>query len=352
MTELHFSSDSIYDLQIDDEIWIGPHPYTIRKFTKGGMGIVIFAERNRALQQEHSGFIHGHRVAIKAVLASDDSTFADLFHRELTVWAGFDHPNIVGLNEILHTQTDGCVAAMNWHEGSLRHFMDTHGPISVGDALFILRDIISGLDHALQSHNAMHLDLKPGNILYGSMVGFKCFYGHDTDPVKVIYERSKRLKNHPVRQYAWQVSDWGLASVKAYSQHKQTSNNRISTEIQTMNNRGTTAYMAPERFIQGVQSSIASDMYAIGLLLFEMMIGKLPFQSQNEDLIHEICSHDYFHSARASLKDHRFERPVAEIILSLLAPDPSRRCSSYSELLEKLANCGETRSFLSRAFNL
>ena len=313
---------------------------------------MVFAERNFAIQQEPSGFIHGHRLAIKAVLASDDSTLADLFRRELTVWAGFDHPNIVGLNEILHTQTDEWVAAMNWREGSLRQFMDTHGPLSVGDALFILRDIISGLDHALQSHNALHLDLKPGNILYGPVVGFKCFYGHDTDPVKVIYERSKRLKNHPVRQYAWQVSDWGLASVKAYSQHKQTSNKQISTVIQTMNNQGTPAYMAPERFVQGVQSSIASDMYALGLLFFEMVTGQLPFKSQNADLIQEICSHDYFHSAKTSLNDHRFERPVAEIILSLLAPDPSRRCDSYSELLEKLSNCGETRSFLSRAFNL
>jgi serine/threonine protein kinase len=65
-----------------------------------------------------------------------------LFQRELTVWAGFRHPNIVGLNEIVDGRRDGWFAAMDWCLGSLRDVLNERKRLKVKDATDILGDVI------------------------------------------------------------------------------------------------------------------------------------------------------------------------------------------------------------------
>jgi serine/threonine-protein kinase len=265
--------------------------------------------------------------------ADDDQSIHDLFQRELTVWAGLDHLNIIRLNEILETRSDGWVAAMDWCVGSLGQFLNEHTTLPIEAASFILHDVVEGLHFAFSEHGLLHLDLKPANILY-----------------KRAFSRNSSDESDPVRKYAWNVSDWGLASVKNATLAKLTSVPAARSEFATLNNLGTVAYMAPERFVHGVSSSVASDLFAVGLVFYEMLIGCLPYQKLNLDVASQICSHSYFHTAKLALNQQRIPKPISEIILRLITPDPVARHMSYQELLERLARFQRPNSLLSRLF--
>lgn len=329
MTELSFDADSLSELQMNDEVWIGNVLHNVRQFSRGGMGFVVFLRRDKKEQPHH---ILGPAVAIKSVLSEDeDPTIRDLFKRELTVWAGLHHANIIHLKEILATRSSGWVAAMDWCDGSLRNFLDNHASLSMEEALFIVRDLVSGLHFAFKEHGILHLDVKPQNILFrGGDVG-----------------RWLKYKNDHVRQYSWVVSDWGLASIK---------NARLATlpplgnGVATINNLGTPLYMAPERFIRGVTSSVASDLFAVGLVLYEMLIKELPYQRSNSDVVEQIRSHSYFDVAKKTMNQQRIPKPISDTILSLLAPDPELRCSSYTEVIHRLNQFQRPRSIISRIF--
>ncbi len=334
MTELSFAANSLSELQYNDEVWIGDTPYFVRQFRRGGMGLVVFLRRD----DERAPFstralLHGPNVAIKTALRSDDDlSTSDLFQRELTVWAGLDHPNIIRLNEVLTTRSDGMVAAMDWCMGSLRQLLDDHMSVSLEDALFIIRDLVNGLHFAFKEHGVLHLDLKPENILN-----------------QYVLSRMSSNEDDPVRQFAWKVSDWGLASIKNAALANLTSMPAKNNEFVTLNNLGTVSYMAPERFVYGTRSSVGSDLFAVGLVLYEMLIGGLPYQA-NSSVIEQICSHSYFSVAKMMLSQERVPKLMAEIILHLITPNPNERCSSYPELLKRLEQVQRPRSLLSRLF--
>lgn len=332
MTELTFAADSLSELQMNDEVWIGNALHQVRQFSRGGMGFVVFLRRDENERPHH---ILGPAVAIKSVLSGDeDPTIRDLFKRELTVWAGLHHANIIHLKEILATRSSGWVAAMDWCAGSLRNFLDDHTSLSMKEALFIVRDMISGLHFAFKDHGVLHLDVKPQNILFR----------HD------LVGRTLKYNNDRVRQYNWVVSDWGLASIKNVTLARLATLPPLDDGVATINNLGTVSYMAPERFIRGVTSSVASDLFAVGLVLYEMLIGELPYQRSNPDVAGQIRSHSYFNAAKMTLAQQRIPKLISETILSLIAPDPDLRCSSYTEVIDRFNQFQRPRSLLSRIF--
>ena len=332
MTELSFAADSLTELQMNDEVWIGNALHFVRQFSRGGMGFVVFLERDAKEPPHH---ILGPAVAIKSVLPGDeDPTIRDLFKRELTVWAGLHHANIIHLKEILSTRSSGWVAAMDWCAGSLRNFLDDHPSLSMDEALFIVRDLVSGLHFAFKEHGVLHLDVKPQNILFR----------HD------LVGRTIKYSNDPVRQYNWVVSDWGLASIKNATLARLATLPTLDDGVATINNLGTVLYMAPERFIRGVTSSVASDLFAVGLVLYEMLVGELPHQRSNPGVVEQIRSHSYFSIAKMTLNQKRIPKPISELILSLIAPDPELRCGSYTEVIDRLKRFQRPRSIISRIF--
>ncbi len=332
MTKLTYAADSLSELQMNDEVWIGNNLHHVKQFSRGGMGFVVFLRRDKKEQPHH---ILGPAVAIKSVLSEDeDSMIRDLFKRELTIWAGLHHANIIQLKEILATRSGGWVAAMDWCNGSLRNFLDNHAPLSMEEALFIVRDLVSGLHFAFNEHGVLHLDVKPQNIL---------FKGGDVS-------RWLKYKNDPVRQYSWVVSDWGLASVKNATLARLATLPPLEDGTATINNMGTALYMAPERFIPGITSSVASDLFAVGMVLYEMLIKDLPYQRSKPDVTEQIRSHAYFDAAKKALIQQQIPKPMSEIILRLLAPDPKIRCSGYNELIDRLNHFQRHRSIFSRMF--
>lgn len=277
----------------------------------------------------------GFKVALKAVLPNiADKDGIALFRRELTVWAGFQHPNIVRLLDILDGGDAGWVAAMDWCGGSLRDILDEHKILTPRDSTYIISNLISGLDYAYAKDQVLHLDLKPENVLYDfNLMGAN-------SPENSLF------------RYRFMVSDWGIASIK------QKELNAIAgvpptaaTAQQTFNNMGTILYMAPERFRQRFSSSLASDVFSLGFIYLEMLVGNLPFRNGTHPA-KTIQSGQYLVDAENLLRTHKIQKSDAEVILSMIAFSPTDRPSSYSSLSKEILKAWrKSNGFFSKPFN-
>jgi serine/threonine protein kinase len=335
MNSLNFAADSIMDLMPRDEVWIGDIPYVADRFARGGMAFVALLRRDDSLPLKNLGFVHGVDVAVKAFLPSDeDPLLRELFNRELTLWAGLNYPTIVKLNEILQTKNDGWVAAMDRCRGSLADVLLARKILPLDEAIFILNDLIQGLAYAANEHKILHLDLKPGNILYG-------------------FELSRMMNHnhHPIKQYKWMVSDWGIAGVKDEILARAATSPELKSHHQTFNNLGTQGYMAPERYELGKTSSIASDVFSLGFILVEMMVGTLPLETWGNSLQNQIISGSYFQTAKNLLATKKLPALLLQTILQMIDPVPSRRFHDYEELRSTLLKSAQQSSSLfSRIF--
>ena len=314
---LHNAS-SIFDLRPTDQVYVGNIPYVVKRLARGGMGFVLLLAQNTEISLDRfSAF--GLRLAVKTVLPDvADEEGIRLFRRELTVWAGFRHPNIVSLLSILDSEDAGWIAAMDWCQGSLRDIMDNLNLIPLKEATDILGDILSGLDYAYKTDHVVHLDLKPENILY------------DADVTRMMRKGTPELDS--IRKSRFLVSDWGLASIKQIELNKIAGLPLSSeTAANTFNNMGTILYMAPERFKRGTTSTLASDMFSLGMIYVEMLTGALPIR-QGIHPVESIVTGLYLKDCISLLQKYRIPKSIQHTILSMLAYDPHQRPRSYAEL--------------------
>lgn len=159
-----------------------------------------------------------------------------LFLRELRLLVGLQHPNIVGFRALEYT-AKGRYLVMDYCEaGTLRDLMDADVQLSLSQRLHLVLDILRGLDYAHQSQ-VIHCDLKPENIL---------------------------LSLTP-QGWTAKISDFGIARLMAESK----------SGVMGLGATGSPAYMAPERFYG--QFSVESDLYSVGVMLFELLVGERPF---------------------------------------------------------------------------
>jgi len=175
----------------------------------------------------------GELVALKDL---DRQRPTNWFLRELRFLVGLRHPNIVTCQALEHNQT-GRYLVMDYCEGgTLRDLMELEGQLSLVQSLKLIADILLGLEHA-HRYDIIHCDLKPENILLS------------------------------LEQTGWvaQISDFGIARL----------GQEIGSASKGLGGNGSPAYMAPERFYG--QYSCASDLYAVGILLFELVVGQRPF---------------------------------------------------------------------------
>lgn len=181
----------------------------------------------------------GRLVALKGLAHERFPTHK--FLRELRFLLSLQHPNIVTCQALEHTAT-GRYLVMDYCEGgTLRNLMGEESRLTLAHSLKIVADVLAGLDHA-HSRGIVHCDIKPENILMH------------------------------VHSGGWtaRISDFGIA--------------RLKQEIVRQNsNTGSPAYMAPERFYG--QYSVASDLYSVGILLFELLAGYRPFSGTPAELM-------------------------------------------------------------------
>jgi len=182
----------------------------------------------------------GQLVALKSL---DHQRFpTHKFLRELRFLLSLQHPNIVTCHALEHTAT-GRHLVMDYCEGgTLRSLMTESQHLTLRQRLKLIIDILQGLDHA-HSRGIVHCDIKPENILL----------------------------NLQTTGWTARISDFGIAHL----------NQEVG--IQGLGNTGSPAYMAPERFYG--QYPLNSDLYAVGILLFELLLGHRPFSGTPGELM-------------------------------------------------------------------
>ena len=337
MTPIIHTRSSFFDLQPQDKVMVGYMPYIVDRAARGGMGCVFLLWLDSKNAPERMSAL-GLKLALKAVLpeAADQEGIA-LFKRELTVWSGFRHPNIIWLLEIVDGGDAGWVAAMDWCIGSLRDLLNERHAFSLKDSTDIISQLLDGLAYAYEQDQVLHLDLKPENVLYHLDV--------------VLMHDSKEAEDS-LRKYQFMLSDWGIASIK------QPRLNAIAglpptTEAaqRTFNNMGTILYMAPERFKRGFSSSVASDIFSLGMIYLEMLTGRLPFRTGLHP-VESLLSQHYLRDAATLLRSANIPKPISSVILSMIAFSPPDRPKNYSTLRSQIVRgWRKANGLLSPIFN-
>jgi len=317
MRQIAYKKKSLSDLEPKDAVDIGDSSYVVLKVLKGGMGRVIILRKTSAYSFKANDL--GGNIVLKAPLTSMSSENAvDLFKRELTVWAGFSHRCIAPLIDIIDSPECGWIAVMRRHEGSLRDLMKRTEIFSLKEAMIVAESALLGLEYAFNKDGVVHLDIKPENILFD----------------KRLSTPADKPNEEKMRPYEYRVSDWGIASIKQEKLiQANNSTAAIATAFDTLNGMGTTLYMAPERF-EGAASSIASDIYSLGMMLIEMLTGKMPLETDCDKSyqIYQIKKEMYYNRAKEQLKASGLHPKMHQAILSMIHPDLHKRPASYKAL--------------------
>ncbi len=211
--------------------------------------------------------------------------------REPRLLAALNHPNIVGV--ITAERQDGVFfIVMEYVPGtSLEEIVLAEGALAIGRALDYACQLSNAVEHA-HRHGVLHRDLRPANVLVT-----------ERDVVK--------------------VGDFGTSRFLEIAAHG-------TTVI------GSPPYMAPEQF-EG-RAVFASDLYSIGVTLFQMLTGDLPYDTPAPADLTRLKSGELLTSPR--VKNPAVPKRLAEIVLKAMAPALTARYAQASELLDDLVNCG------------
>jgi serine/threonine-protein kinase len=234
-------------------------------------------------------------VALKIphVQYESDIVFSERFRREEEVGQTLDHPNLVKI--LKPRQKSRIYMAMELVEGkSLRALMNGRTPLSTPQALDLAQQICDALQY-LHAHGVIHRDIKPENILITA-----------TGQAKIL--------------------DFGIALFEA---------ERRLTWAGFSQSVGTPDYMAPEQ-VRGRRGDPRTDIYAVGLLLYEMLTCNLPYESANARALLRAKTNE---EPRApSYYIPNFDPSLEAIILKAIERDPRHRYGTAAELLADLRN--------------
>lgn len=250
----------------------------------GGMATVFLARERK----------HARRVVLKVLHPRAAAHYggAERFLREVRIAATLAHPHIVSF--IDSGESDGLLYYVMPHiEGeSLRARLKREGKLAVGEALTLLRDVASALAYAHAS-GVIHRDLKPENVLVAGAHAY--------------------------------LLDFGVAKV----QSPLLEDERLTQEGMAV---GTVAYMAPEQLEEGHTVDHRADLFAWGLLAYEMLTGRRPDDMSADG-----------GSSGAALRRHRPDVPrgLATLIAACLARDAGSRPSSAEQVAARLGRIVE-----------
>jgi eukaryotic-like serine/threonine-protein kinase len=246
--------------------------------------------------------LHMERVVAVKVLSdvySTDPKFVTRFQREAKVMTLLHHPNIVQGYD--YGQTDGkYYIVMELVEGTeLRRYLRSRGVLDVDRAVIIAHDAALGLG-AAHRRGIVHRDVKPQNVLVG-------------------------------RDGSIKLTDFGIASV-----YKDVNAERLTTPEMTM---GTLQYYAPEQ-AQGEILTPAADVYALGIVMYEMVTGHPPFDGDSPVAV--AMQHIQDVPIPPSHLNPNLSPALEEIILRCLEKVPEMRFRDGSSLARALETLGET----------
>lgn len=269
--------------------------YELReRLGRGGM-----AEVYKAYQPSMDRF-----VAVKVMLGhlAEDDTFIERFKREAQAVGKLRHPHIIDIFDF-GIEEDVYYMAMEYlTDDNLKEYIDSHEKLPLEDTLKITRDLADALDYAHKS-GMIHRDMKPANVMF-----------LDKAKLNVV------------------LTDFGIAKILNAA-------GLTGTGMAV----GTPAYMSPEAGA-GSDADERADIYALGIILYEMLVGKVPYNADTPLAV--IMKHINAPLPTSNDYGDDIPEPVERIMLKCLAKDPDDRYSKAGELRDAL------NGVLSQADNL
>ena len=259
------------------------HYKILEKLGEGGMGVVYKAQDLKLDRPVAIKFLPSH------LSASQESKAR--FMQEARATAALNHPNILNVYEI-DEQVNGMFFVMEYIEGTTlkNHIANLKSGIPVQQAIEWTSQIAEGL-RAAHGKNIVHRDIKPENVMVT----------HD-----------KKLK----------IMDFGIAKLKS-----------SSGLTKTGTSMGTISYMSPEQ-AQGETADQRSDIWSLGVVLYEMLTADLPFKSEHEaGLLYLIVNED---PPVPSLMDRKIPHQIDTLTKKMLAKDRAQRYQTMDEVLHAL----------------
>jgi len=274
-------SDSLIGKQLGD--------YQIRELLgRGGMARVYIGYDARLDRQ----------AAVKIINndfnPADRAEYTERFRREARAIARLNHPNIVGVYQFGQYE-DSYYMAMAFVEGRdlrqvLREYSDRHEIMPLSDVLNIVRGIGSALDYA-HGLGVIHRDVKPSNIMVNK-------------------------ENRPI------LTDFGLA---------------LSANEGTLGETfGSAHYIAPEQAVSSAKAVSQSDLYSLGVCMYEMLTGKVPFDDPSAMSV--ALKHLQDLPPPPSLYNVNLSVAIEQVVLRVLDKDPAHRPATGAELTRSFEN--------------
>jgi serine/threonine protein kinase/beta-lactam-binding protein with PASTA domain len=257
----------------------------ITRIGGGGMALVykahdILLNRKVAVKILRQQFVH-------------DEDFIRRFRREAQSAAALSHPNVVSIYDV-GQEDETHYIVMEYVEGhNLNEIIQERAPLQIDEAVRIASQICDALEHA--HHNQIiHRDIKPHNILIG--------------------------KNGRVK-----VTDFGIARAVT-----------SSTITQTGSVVGSVHYFSPEH-AKGINTGEKSDLYSLGIVIYQMLTGKLPFLGESPISVALKHLQETFEEPRVI--NPYIPQSVENIILRAMRKNPNERYASANEMLGDLETC-------------
>jgi serine/threonine protein kinase/tetratricopeptide (TPR) repeat protein len=261
------------------------HYKIIDKLGEGGMGVVYRAQDTRL----------DRTVAIKFLpqQLSASAETKERFLREAKAAAALNHPNIMGVHEI--NEHEGVIfLVMEYLEGETlkKHLgaLKSGSGIPVTKAIDWAVEVAKGL-RAAHEKQIVHRDIKPENIMITA---------------------DGRIK----------IMDFGVAKL---------SNTQGLTK--TGSSMGTLSYMAPEQ-AQGIPADHRADLWSIGVVLYEMLTGEVPFKAEHEAALLYLINHE--DPPAPSAFDRKIPHAVDQVVMKMMTKDRALRCQSAGETIDAL----------------
>ncbi|MGT2949378.1 Stk1 family PASTA domain-containing Ser/Thr kinase [Streptococcus devriesei] len=266
----------------------------------------LFAGRYRILQSIGRGgmadvylandlILDNEEVAIKVLRTNyqTDQVAVTRFQREARAMAELNHPNIVAIRDI--GEEDGQqFLAMEYVDGAdLKKYIQDHAPLSNAEVIRIMKEVLSAMTLAHQK-GIIHRDLKPQNVLL-------------------------------TKDGTAKVTDFGIAV--AFAETSLTQTNSML---------GSVHYLSPEQ-ARGSKATVQSDIYAMGIMLFEMLTGHIPYDGDSAVTI----ALQHFQKPLPSIiaENKNVPQALENVVIKATAKRLTNRYTSTEEMLQDLRTC-------------
>ncbi len=252
---------------------------------RGGMAEVYKAYHPQLERYAAVKVLHG--------FLAEGEDFLARFHREAKAIAALRHPNIVQIYDI-DIADDFYYMVMEFIDGGTLkdRLIQASGPLAIKEMAHIFREVASALDYA-HRQGVLHRDIKPANVLLSG---------------------SGRVV----------LTDFGIARIVSDTQFTVT-----GTLV------GTPAYMSPEQG-KGMSIASSSDIYSLGIILYEMVTGKVPFDADTPLAVIHKHINEPLPSPRTIRED--IPRVLEAVIVKALAKEPADRYQSAAEMIDAAEN--------------